>query len=63
MVAGFPAGRPDGHQLLNRSAHDVLYLEVGDRQAGDEVEYPGIDLRMLSRNGRYFYAHKDGTPW
>jgi uncharacterized cupin superfamily protein len=41
MVAGFPAGRPDG----------------------DEVEYPGIDLRMLSRNGRYFYAHKDGTPW
>jgi uncharacterized cupin superfamily protein len=63
MAAGFPAGRPDGHQLVNRSTQDVLYLEVGDRQAGDEVDYPGIDLRMLSRNGRYFYAHKDGTPW
>jgi len=63
MAAGFPAGRPDGHHLVNRSAQDVLYLEVGDRQAGDEVDYPGIDLRMLSRNGRDFYAHKDGTPW
>jgi len=63
MAAGFPAGRPDGHQLVNRSAHDVLYLEVGDRQVGDEVDYPGIDLRLLHRNGRDFFAHKDGTPW
>src|SRR5437899_2305721 len=32
MAAGFPAGRADGHHLVNRSGHDVLYLEVGDRQ-------------------------------
>lgn len=63
MVAGFPAGRPDGHHLVNRSAHDVVYLEVGDRQAGDEVDYPDIDLRLLHRNGKDFFAHKDGTPW
>jgi uncharacterized cupin superfamily protein len=63
MVAGFPAGRPDAHQLVNRSDRDVLYLEVGDRQAGDEIDYPDIDLRLLHRNGRDFFAHKDGTPW
>jgi uncharacterized cupin superfamily protein len=63
MAAGFPAGRADGHQLINRSACDVVYLEVGDRQAGDEIEYPDIDLRLLHRNGRDFFAHKDGTPW
>jgi uncharacterized cupin superfamily protein len=63
MVAGFPAGRPDGHQLVNRSARDAVYLEVGDRQAGDEIDYPDIDLRLLYRNGRNFWAHKDGTPW
>jgi uncharacterized cupin superfamily protein len=63
MAAGFPAGRADGHQLVNRSTRDVVYLEVGDRQAGDEIEYPDIDLRLLHHNGRDFFAHKDGTPW
>ena len=63
MVAGFPAGRPDAHHLINRSDRDVIYLEVGDRQAGDEIDYPDIDLRLLHRNGRDFFAHKDGTPW
>jgi uncharacterized cupin superfamily protein len=63
MVAGFPAGRPDAHQLVNRSDRDVIYLEVGDRQAGDEIDYPDIDLRLLHRNGRDFFAHKNGTPW
>jgi uncharacterized cupin superfamily protein len=63
MVAGFPAGKADGHQLVNRSAKDVAYLEVGDRQAGDEVDYPGLDLRVVSRDGKKVYAHKDGTPW
>src|SRR5215470_7961252 len=29
MVAGFPAGRPDGHQLVNRSDREALVLEVG----------------------------------
>jgi hypothetical protein len=29
----------------------------------DEVDYPGIDLRLLHRNGRDFFGHKDGTPW
>ena len=63
MAAGFPAGRADGHHLVNRSARDVLYLEVGDRQVGDEATYPDIDLRLLYRNGKHFFAHKDGTPW
>jgi len=63
MAAGFPAARADGHQLVNRTDRDVVYLEVGDRQAGDEIDYPDIDLRLLYRGGRNFFAHKDGTPW
>src|SRR5688572_29743206 len=39
MCAGFPAtGR--AHQLVNRTGVDVLYLEIGDRTAGDEGFYP-----------------------
>ena len=59
MVAGFPAGKPDGHHLVNRSAADVLYLEVGDRPPVDDVDYPDID--MLVRGGRF--VHRDGAPY
>ena len=63
MAAGFPAGRPDAHQLVNRSQRDVLYLEVGDRRPEDEVEYPDIDLRLVSLDGKKAFVHKDGRPW
>jgi uncharacterized cupin superfamily protein len=63
MAAGFPAGRADGHHLVNRSAQDALYLEVGDRIPGDEADYPDDDLRLLHRDGKDVFTHKDGTPW
>jgi uncharacterized cupin superfamily protein len=63
MAAGFPAGKPDGHQLVNRSVRDVLYLEVGDRRPGDEVEYPGLDLRVAVLEGKDTFVHTDGRPW
>src|SRR4029077_8588851 len=44
MAAGFPAGKADGHHLVNRSAADVVYLEIGDRSPGDEGVYPGVHL-------------------
>src|SRR5215218_9068982 len=40
MCAGFKAGTANGHQLVNRSAADVVYLEVGDRTPGDGATYP-----------------------
>ncbi|WP_114859955.1 cupin domain-containing protein [Azospirillum brasilense] len=61
MCAGFPAGKPDGHQLVNRSEAPATYLEVGDRSAGDEVHYPDEDLRYDSATD--LFAHRDGTPW
>jgi len=57
--AGFRAGVKDGHHLQNRSAADVLVLEVGSRKAEDTGEYSDIDMRF-SPDG---FAHKDGTPY
>lgn len=59
MAAGFPAGKADGHHLVNRSGADVLYLEVGDRPPNDDVDYPDVD--MLLRDGRF--VHRDGAPY
>jgi uncharacterized cupin superfamily protein len=63
MCAGFPRGGT-AHHLVNRSAADATYLEVGDRQAGDAVDYPHDDLQALrADDGRWRFARKDGTPY
>ena len=63
MVAGFPGGVADGHHLVNRSDRDATYLEVGDRTAGDEVDYPDIDLLVRIVDGGERFVRKDGTPY
>jgi uncharacterized cupin superfamily protein len=64
MCAGFKAGTGDAHHLVNRSAGDVVFIEVGDRSAGDEVAYPDDDVAAtLGPDGKYQYRHKDGTPY
>ena len=63
MCAGFPAGGT-AHQLVNRSDADVVYLEVGDRTAGDEGSYPNDDIKAeLGPDGQWIFARKDGTPY
>jgi len=64
MCAGFKAGDGNGHHLINESAADVVYLEVGDRTAGDEGSYPDDDLKALMQaDGNWAFVHKDGTPY
>lgn len=63
MVAGFPAGAPNGHHLVNKSDRDGVYLEVGDRIEADEGAYPDIDMLYRIVDGRHIFTHKDGTPY
>lgn len=61
---GFKAGDPTGHQLVNRTNAPVLYLEVGDRTAGDRPIYPNDDLELVPTAASGWLAtHKDGTPY
>ncbi len=61
--AGFKAGEPNGHHLVNRSERPARFLVVGTRAPGDVGFYPDDDL-LWCRNadGRY-PAHKDGRPY
>ena len=65
MCAGFKAATGNGHHLVNRGKTDVVYLEIGDRTAGDAADYPDDDLKVAkSPNGQSrVFAHKDGTPY
>ena len=60
--AGFPAGRPNGHQLINRSSEPVVYLEVGTRSQNDIVTFPDDDLLGTKTDGAYNFTRKDGNP-
>lgn len=62
MCAGFPAGGK-AHHLVNKSGADVVFLEVGDRTAGDEGSYPRDDLQALLVDGKWVFTHKDGQPY
>ena len=62
-AAGFKAGVANGHCLVNRSARDAVYLEVGTRAARERAEYPDIDLVAHKDEDGYRYTHKSGEPY
>jgi len=63
MCAGFKAGTLNGHNLINETSEEVVYLEIGDRTPGDEGTYPDDDLQVLLVEGKWQFTHKDGTPY
>jgi uncharacterized cupin superfamily protein len=40
-----------------------VYLEVGDRTAGDQGSYPDDNLQAILVEGKWRFVHKDGTPY
>lgn len=61
---GFKAGAGVAHQLANRSSEIVIFIEVGDRTEGDEVEYPNDDLKATQlASGVWVFTHKDSRPY
>jgi uncharacterized cupin superfamily protein len=64
MCAGFKAGSGNAHHLRNRSGTTVVYLEIGDRTAGDVVTYPDDDVQIVrAPDGRPQVVRKDGSPF
>jgi uncharacterized cupin superfamily protein len=65
MCAGFAAGSGDGHQLINRSSRDAVYLEVSNRHAEDTAHYsdPDVDMAWDAPHARGRITHRDGTPY
>jgi len=63
MAAGFPAGRADGHQLVNESDKAVVYLEVGDRSPDDSVVYSDVDMAARFIDAQWMFTHKDGSAF
>ena len=63
MCAGFAAGTGNAHHMVNRSAAEVVYLEIGSRDGEDQVQYPDDDLAARKVDGGWKFFHKDGQPY
>ena len=61
--AGYPAGRRDAHQFVNRSDRPARFLEVGNRIEGDNAFYPDDDLMWCEDENGVYAAHKDGRRY
>jgi uncharacterized cupin superfamily protein len=62
-AAGWKANSRVGHCLVNRSARDAVYLEIGTRAARDRAEYPDIDMQVERGASGPRYLHKSGEPY
>jgi uncharacterized cupin superfamily protein len=62
-AAGFKAGVPNGHHLINKTDRDAVYLEIGTRAQEDRASYPDDDLLCTKQAGTYTYRHKSGEPY
>jgi uncharacterized cupin superfamily protein len=62
-AAGFKAGIANGHQLVNRSDRDAVYLEIGTRAPRERAHYPDVDL-VAERDGKRFkFTRRSGEPY
>ena len=59
-AAGFRANDRNGHQLVNKSNRDAVYLEIGARSKHERAEYPDIDLMVIRDDKGMRYMHKNG---
>jgi uncharacterized cupin superfamily protein len=62
-AAGFKAGIANAHQLVNKSASDALYLEIGTRASTERSHYPDVDLVGEKDERGYRFTKKSGEPY
>ena len=62
-AAGFKAGVPNGHHLVNRTDRDGVFLVVGTRAPRERAHYPDIDLVFESSEGCRRFTNRAGQPY
>jgi uncharacterized cupin superfamily protein len=62
-AAGFKAGVANGHHLVNKSAREALYLEIGTRSPRERAHYPDVDLVAEKDERGFRYTRKSGEPY
>ena len=59
--AGFKAGNPVGHHIVNKSSEIAILFEVGTRCDNEVGHYTGLDFTYRKVNGIVTFVNKDGS--
>ena len=59
--AGFKAGEPTGHHIINKSSEVAILFEVGTRCDNEVCHYTGLDFTYRKVNGVVTFVNKDGS--
>jgi uncharacterized cupin superfamily protein len=62
-AAGFKANNRIGHQLVNKSSRDAVYIEIGTRSKFESVDYPDVDMMVVRDEKGMRYTHKNGKEY
>ena len=62
-AAGFKAGVPNGHHLVNKSDRDAVFLEIGTRAPRERGDYPDVDLVYHKDERGVHFTKKSGEPY
>jgi uncharacterized cupin superfamily protein len=62
-AAGFKAGVPNGHHLVNKTSRDAVYLEIGTRAGRERAHYPDHDLVAVKDGQGFAYTRRSGEPY
>jgi uncharacterized cupin superfamily protein len=62
-AAGFKAGVPNGHHLVNKTDRDAVYIEIGTRAERECAHYPEHDLLAVKDGKNFTYTRKSGEPY
>jgi uncharacterized cupin superfamily protein len=63
MIAGFRAGEPNAHHLVNRSEAVARVLEIGTRTTTEVARYPDIGMMYRDDAPGGGYLTTDGRPY
>ena len=59
--AGFKAGEPTGHHIINKSSEVAVLFEIGTRCDNEICHYTGLDFTYRKVNGVVTFVNKDGS--
>ena len=59
--AGFKAGVPNGHHIVNKSNEIAVLFEIGTRCKNEVGHYTGLDFEYRKSDGEYCFVRDDGT--
>ena len=61
-VCTFPAGEPNGHQIINKSESEGRFFVVGTHTSSETAWYSDIDMMVTVAVGGFDFTRKDGSP-